>query len=81
MKNKIKNTCFVNSFLSLWIEYSFFTKTIVTNSPPTINVNGIEVELSPENEKNKLLNIPDKRNKTRKRSISIFLNNLTTYLV
>jgi hypothetical protein len=44
-------------------------------------VNGIEVELSPENEKNKLLNIPDKRNKTRNSSISIFLKKLTTYLV
>ena len=81
MKNKIKKTCFVNSFFSLWIEYSFFTKTIVTNSPPKINVNGIEVELFPENEKNKLLNIPDKRNKTRNSSISIFLKKLTTYLV
>lgn len=81
MKNKIKKTCFVNLFLSLWIENSFFTKTIETNNPPKINVNGIEVELSPENEKNKLLNIPDKRNKTRNSSISIFLKKLTTYFV
>ena len=44
-------------------------------------MNGIEVELSPKNEKNKLLNIPDKRNKTRNSSISIFLKKLTTYLV
>ena len=81
MKKRIKKTCFVNSFLSLWIEYSFLNSTIVTNSPPKINVNGIELELSPENEKNKLLNIPDKRNKTKKSSISIFLKKLTTYLV
>jgi hypothetical protein len=81
MKNRIKKTCFVNSFLSLLIEYSFFIKTIVTNSPPKIIVNGTEVDLSPENEKNKLLNIPDKRNKTRNSSISIFLKKLITYLV
>jgi hypothetical protein len=44
-------------------------------------VNGIKVELSSENDKNKLLNIPDKRNKTRKSSISIFFKKSTTYLV
>ena len=54
---------------------------MVANNPPKINVNGMELELSPENEKNKLLNIPDKRNKTRNSSISIFLKKLTTYLV
>ena len=48
---------------------------MVANNPPKINVNGMELELSPENEKNKLLNIPDKRNKTRNSSISIFLKN------
>lgn len=69
------------SFLSLRIENSFFTKTMVANNPPKINVNGMELELSPENEKNKLLNIPDKRNKTRNSSISIFLKKLTTYSV
>jgi hypothetical protein len=81
MKNRIKKTCFVISFLSLLIENSFFTKTMVANNPPKINVNGMVLELSPENEKNKLLNIPDKRNKTRNSSISIFLKKLTTYLV
>jgi len=54
---------------------------MVANNPPKINVNGMELELSPENEKNKLLNIPDKRNKTRNSSISTFLKKLTTYLV
>ena len=54
---------------------------MVANNPPKINVNGMELELSPENEKNKLLNIPDKRNKTRNSSISIFLKKLTTYIV
>ena len=81
MKNRIKKTWFINLSLSLWIENSFFTNTIVTNRPPKINVNGIEVVLFPENEKNKLLNIPDKRNKTKKSSTSIFLKKLTTYLV
>jgi hypothetical protein len=54
---------------------------MVANNPPKINVNGMELELSPENEKNKLLNIPDKRNKTRNSSISLFLKKLTTNLV
>ena len=80
MKIELKDMIYKFIFKSLNRKL-FFTNTIVTNRPPKNNVNGIEVVLFPENEKNKLLNIPDKRNKTKKSSTSIFLKKLTTYLV
>ena len=43
-------------------------------------VRGILIILLPYMEKNKFLNIPDKRNKIRYSSISVFFNNLLIHL-
>ena len=64
IKNKIKKPYCLNSDLIFDKLNSFLTKIIVINNEPNKIVNGIGY-LVPNKEKNKSLNIPEKRNKIK----------------